>query len=721
MMNSVRTENENHSADDEIDLREYWSVINRRKWGILGLALAVSLLSMLIVNSMQPIFQSTATILIEPPKKNAASLEEVYGLERVGSEYFKTQVQILSSRELAVKVIDKLNLLEHPAFSSENNQGLQSRLRSYLPIPQPEPVVVSPEEKKKQIIRQFLGNLSVSDVRHTHLAKVSYESIDPVLAADIANSIAGAYIESGFEARLVVQEQSADWLTERLVPLKEALAASEQRLQAFREKEGLVDLAGVRTLVAKELNEITVDYIEAKTHRSQMDNALSQVSNTTDWLSVPAVLNNPVIQRQLELRSQVQKKISDYSKRYGPEHPKMIAANSELSSTENNLRSHLKNVIASVKKDRKIALDNERALASNLERAKEKVQSINRKEYKLRELEREVDSNRKLYDIFFTRFQETDATRDFDPINVRITEKAIPSASAAKPRKRLIVALAFMASMMFGVMLAFFLEFINSSIRKPDDVRRVLGVPLLGVVPLLKVAKDDRLSPVSMFSLDDYRGAAESFRGIRTALRLLQEKHHRRIILVTSSVPGEGKTTVSSSVAYAFGQLDKVLFIDADLRKPAASRLFGLSTKRRGLTNILAGEGDIKACFHKVKDSNLTVLPSGYIPANPAEVLSRERFQKLIKKLSTYYKYIIIDSPPVNAVSDALVISKLVDEVVYVVKADSTPQKVVKQGMSKLSHFDAENVGVVLNQFDVKKADYYEYYYAHEYYGETKE
>jgi len=696
--------------DDEIDLREYWRVINRRKWSILAFAGSVSLITTLVVYSLSPIYQATATVLIESPQKNATSLEEVYGLERVGNEFFKTQVEILKSRELVDRVVGELGLLENPEFSMKNNNGYREKLASILPfLHQPEKELTV-EERKNEIVRSISSSLNVSDIRGTQLAKVSFESHDPVMAAKVANKFVDAYIEYNFDIRLAARDKSLAWLNERLGPLKNSLSESEKKLQQYREQQGLVDVEGVRSLVAKELNEITVDFVEARTKRAQLENVLQQIGNGDEWINNPTILNHPAMQKLIGQRADAEQQLSELGKRYGAKHPKMVAAQNQLLAVQKNMQQQLSGVVESIKKDYLIAKNNENSLQKNMDKVKEEVQDINRKEHQLNELVREVDANRKVYESFLTRFQQTGALGSYDQVNIRLAEAAAVPISPSKPNKKLIIALSFMASIMLAVMAAFFLEFINNGVRRIEDVENKLSQRLLGIVPQVAVDDESRLKPESIFSDENLRSMAESMRAVRTAMcRSGAEKS--KIILVTSSLPGEGKTTVSCALSYAFAQIERVLLIDADMRKPSVSKLFSIPHKHRGLSNLIVGEPNVRDCFLVQPNANLTVVPSGVVPANPSELLSSDRFAMMLKKLAKHYDRIIIDSPPIHAVSDALIISRLVDEVVYVVKSDATPLPVVKEGIARLQQADVKMAGVVLNHFNVREADYYQYYY----------
>ena len=545
---------------------------------------------------------------------------------------------------------------------------------------------------------------------------IRFEANDPDLAARVANAIAEAYIHRNFELRVNLTKDSASWLTEKLGPLKTALVSAEQRLQSFRERENLVDVEGVRSLIARELDEITADLVEARKRRSETENLLMQVRGTDQWGSIPAILNHRTVQEANNSIATVEKKIAELSKRYGPEHPVMLAAQSELSETKRNSRAKIDNVLGSIQKDYEVATQNENALTESMERAKLEVQNINRKEYRLKELEREVETNRKLYDTFFSRFQEANVTQDFHPFNARISDKAEVPIYPAKPRKKLIVVLTFMCALMLGVFIAFFLEFLNNGFRNMDDVERLLQVPGLGVLPKLEKVDDQDLDPVNLLKEDAPSDMGEFVRTIRSALLFTRVDELNSVTLITSALPGEGKSTTAGTLAVAMGQLKKVLLIEADMRRPGVSKQFGVERQRLGLSDLVAGTANKEECIVHLPEAKIDLLTAGQVPPNPLELISSQRFVQTIQQLDQEYDHIVIDSPPVNAVSDALIIARQADQVVFVVRAETTAYNAVKQAIQRLQMGDVKLAGIVLNYFDLKKAStYYGYHYYNRY------
>ncbi|MFN3586329.1 MAG: GumC family protein [Moraxellaceae bacterium] len=638
--------------EDEIDLRHYWRVIMRYKWGIAGLAIAITLLALLIAFSMRPVYSATATLLIEQRQAKVVTIEEVYGLDGANKEYLQTQFEILKSRELAARVVRHLKLDTHPEFlpqtDDEEGAGFRIDWRRWLPQGHAENPLPSEEEQFAKVVNRFMSQLTVTPVRNTQLVKITFESFDPRLAAQVANAMARAYIDSQLEARVAVTEQAASWLTERLGALKQSLDASEQRLQAYREQYDVVETGsdGLLALNAKQLQELTSRQVQA------------------------------------------QFKLAELSKRYGPKHPAYIQAELEL-------------------KEADIALKQARSAAI----------SVARKEFRLQELMREVETNRNLYDTFFTRIKEANQTRELETANARVVDPAVVSSLPVKPKKGLIVALAFVLSLMLGVLLAFLLDYLDSTFKGAEDVEARLGVPMLGLLPIAKGSKkSDYAQP--LFLEEGQQGFAEAMRTVHTGVVLSGLDTEHQVVVVTSSVPGEGKTTTSLNLALAMAQMEKVLLIDADMRRPSVAKACGIPGSSPGLSNLVAGTADIEQCLHRLPESSLDVITAGLIPPNPLELLSSKRFRDVLAQLAEKYDRIVIDSAPTLAVSDAIVLATMANAVIYVVKSDSTAFHSARSGIQRLQRVNAPITGVVLNQVNVSKATKYGGYYGYyDYYG----
>ena len=708
--------------EEVIDLRQYWRIVDRFKWRIAALSVAVAMLTAMVVFSMTPRYQATATLMIEAEQAKALSIEEVYGLDSSRKEYFLTQFEILKSRKIAERVVERLDLVSHPLFDPEQQpESLKQKVKGWLPFLTSQQVlteVEAAELKLEEVTDAVSENLSISPVRNTQLVKITFESESPELAAKIANTVAEVFINSHLEAKLEMTQQATSWLNERLEGVRLKLEASESKLQAFQESEGLVDVEGVRGLAAQELNEITSQLMLARRELKQAQSIHSLVrSRGTDvsaLANLPEVLNHAVIQNVKQAETEASRKVSELARRYGPKHPKMIAARDELESVQDKLRSEVRQLIAGIQNDYETAQADVRALERQLADTKGEYQQVSRKETRYNELKREVDVNRQLYNAFLTRFKETSETSDFEAANARLTDPATAPREAAKPKKKLIVALAFVVSAMFGVMLAFLLEALHDGIRNPDDVENKLGQRMIGLLPFVPKDREERLSLGTFFDRNHHQ-FAEAVRTLRTSLVLSHLEKPAKVISVTSSVPGEGKTTVAENLGFALAQMEKVLLIDADMRRPSVGKDFGLPVYHPGLSNLIAGSNTLAECVYRDEKSGMDVMPAGAVPPNPQELLSSPRFTKALQVLTDKYDRIILDTAPAQVVSDALIVSRVADAMLYVVKADSTRQKMITNGIGRLLQVGAKLDGVVLNQVDTtSKASYYGEYYGYE-------
>lgn len=720
--------------NDEIDLLQLWQTIWRRKWSILTLTLVVAMLAALVALSMTPIFKASSTLLIEQKTAKAVSIEDIYGLEGGSSEYLQTQFELLKSRDLAERVVRELNLIAHPEFDPRQQpeplidlSGLFANLdvRKWLPMTTPEDLEESAEMTEAEIfdevVKAFMQRTTISPVMKTQLVKVGVEMADPRMAAQAANTLARGYIESQLEAKMDMTEMATTWMNERLSGLKTKLDESERRLQAFREAENLIDLEGVTTVAGGELSDTGDRLIDARRNRAEAESQYRQVASMRNggWrrlASVPAVMSNPLIQEFKADEGRARSKVEELSRHYGPKHPKMVSARSELRSATANLRSQVEQVVASIEREYQLASANERSLQGSFNENKEQIQDIKRKEFKLRELQREVDGNRSLYDTFMTRLRETSATSDFEAVNARIVDPAVVPEDPVKPKKKLIVAIAALLAGMMVVGIVLLLEFLNNTFKSTEDVETKLNLPVLGILPLVKGRTPGAIANIFKTGID--KSFTESIRTIRTGVVLSGIDNPHKVLVVTSSIPGEGKSSVAANLAAAMAQMEKVVLIDADMRRPTLAKSFDFPVGTPGLANLVAGTARMKDCI-KVMDDNLCVIPAGTVPPNPLELLSSKHFTRVLEILEARFDRIVVDSPPTQAVSDALVLSTHANAVIYVIKSEATTIPQAKRGIGQLLQNNAPVTGVVLNQVDIAKAKRQGYSYGgyYDYYG----
>ena len=709
-----------HAAVEVIDLSHYWQVIRRQLKKIILFSAVITAIAVLVALAMTPVYRATATILIEAQEAKVLSIEEVYGLGSASDEYYQTQFEILKSRELAKRTVLELGLVENPEFNPAHPANKKSFSIKEMILGEAEPL--TEEEILAKTVDTFWEAVSISPVRKTQLVKVSVESESAEMARVAANAMAQQFIESQLDAKIEVTQQAAGWLSDRLGGLKAKLEASERKLQQYREDNDLVDVEGVDTLVAKEIDQITEALVEARARRLELQGTYEQLQslgelNYENLSSLPSIISNPVVVNLRDAETQAELKVSELKKRYGPLHPKMIAAESDLEAVRESVLTQMKRIATSIESNYLVAKSKESSLEKALTNSKSDVRNLNRTEFTLGEYQREVRTNRQLYEAFFNRVSETSATGDLQTANARVVDPAIKPIEPVKPNKKLIVLLALVVSGMFGVALAFLLDILDATIKNLDDVERKLDVPMLGLLPLVGKKQDagDAEQMVRAFVGEGMDGFRESVRTLRTGLTLASMEQPASVILVTSSVPSEGKTTTSTNIAEAFGQMEKTLLIDCDMRRPSVAKKLGLAPNVPGLSNAVAYPETLDECIQSRPELGIDVISAGPIPPNPLELLGSKNFREILETLRGRYKRIIIDSAPMQAVSDALYLSTLVDGVVYVVKADATKDKLAQDGLAKLDNNNARVLGVVLNQVNVdreaKYADSYAGYY----------
>lgn len=719
--------------DDEIDLRHLWHVVRQSWGGILGLCLVVSLLTVLWVMRIDPVYRASTTIMIESQEAKTVSIEEVYGQPPGIREYFLTQFEIIRNRDVAERVADELDLWNNPLFAppraAESKTSPTLDVRNWLssfyaaPADTNAAAVDDQERSRAAVINRFMSQLSVEPVEFTQLVVVSFESTDRKLAAQIVNTLARVYIQSQLDAKLQSTQAAGSWLTGRLQDLKAKLDASQQELQTYRDREEILDMSGGQTVDAQELNELTTRLGEARQARVGAENIYRELGGNANYsveqlMNMPAVLQHPLVLDLAKNVTDAQQEVANLARRYGPEHPKMIAAVARDQSAKSELKQQVMQVAASIEKEYRVVLRNEQNLDQQLATVKEEVASSNRKQFRLRELEQQVEADQRLYEMFFNRAKETSETMGFQSAHARVVEKATPPISPIKPNKLNIVLIAFLLSAIVGVGLAILRDLLDNTLNSPDDVVERLGAPLLGVLPNIKMAKGHS-GPFLGYLEDNKSAFAESVRSLRTGLMLTGLEKPHKVTVVTSTNPGEGKSTVAINLASALAQMESVLLIDADLRRPSIAAAFKFPSGTPGLSNVLALSARVDDCVQKT-EAGFDVLPAGVLPPNPQEILATQQFRKLLKQLGEHYDRIIIDSAPINAVSDSLILATLADSLVYVAKADETPLKLILKNINLIKHSNLPITGVVLNRLDTKKQRGYGkggYYGTYESYG----
>lgn len=734
-MQLLSSENKTNS-EEIIDLGKYVQLLKQSWLKITMFSLIITVLTTLVVFSITPKYVATATLLIESEQKKAVSIEEVVGIDSSQKEYYLTQFEILKSNQIAERVIDDLQLMNKLEFNASLNtepslkEQLITSIKS-LPIfdayrDTTEPSAEDQQEAIRQdVLSAFQERLTIAPIRKTQLVKISFESEDPKLAAKVANAVGEAYINVNLEAQLGATQQASHWITNRLAELKEQLKNSETALTDFLAKEKLVDDSGVEggidaqaratiSSLTQRLTEITDRRIEIESSYSTLKAA--QGKTQASFISIPLVSKHPQVLALKEEKIVAEKELSKLAKRYGPAHEDMKAATAKVRSLDKQLNSVIRELVNGIDQERQSVKEQERLIAAELKAQKDAYQSITVKQRQFDALKQEVKTNRDIFNLFLARQKETSATSDFEAESARFTDYAMIPQKPAAPKKGLIIALSFVASIGFAVVMVFLLDALRNTVESVKNFEERFGLIPLGGIPkvALKQYKKKALDKALFFE-KDANAFSESVRSIRTALTLSKMNNPNKRIAVTSSLPGEGKTTTAINLAMAYAQVENTLLIDADLRKPAVAERFGLKKFQQGVTNHLLMGDTLENCLYKDDQSGLSIMPAGMLTPNPQELLTSEGFAKLLEQLDGKFDRIIIDTPPTLPVADSMVISRLVGSVTIVVKANSTRIASVRNTLSRFMSHNIKIDGIVINQV-TQKALKNEYGYG-TYYG----
>lgn len=696
------------SEESKLALLDNWRSLKKRKWPILGLATALAALGAAVAFSMTPVYRSTATVLIEPGKPKFLSMEDMLGSTMQSKEHYQTQIEILKSREVALRTVTTMKLWDHPEFDPRKDaSGVGARIKSMVGL--------APAQKEwnettlaEATTARLMKDLTVEPIRLSQLVKVSFDSPDKALAARVANELSASYIESDRDAKFKLAQSLNGWLEKRASTLRDNLMASEKALQAYREEKGLISMNGsAQALAGMQANEVTQRLVEARAKRLQLEGTYNMISGAGggDYSNVPTVLNHPSVQEAIKQEAAAQKAVNELAENLGPNHVKMQEAQASLKSAQKYLAEQRRAVARSMVQEYTLARQSEKSLESALATATGGVQDVNRKEFQLQVLEREVASNKQLYDLFMSRAKEMDAGSDLQAAVARVVDPAVVTNAPVRPNKTQIILVAFVLGLLIGSMGSILLDRLDNTIKGSESAEAKLHQPVLAILPSLKGEQLENVS--TMFLREPNSHHAEAIRTARTGIQLSDVDQRHRLIMVTSSVPAEGKTSTSINLALALAQTKRTLLIDADMRRPQVGIRLGLAANAKGLSNLVTGTASLKECVHQIEGSPLLVMPSGDVPPNPLDLLVSQRFKEVIRHLQPQLDFILIDTPPVELVSDAMAVGPMATSTIYVVRATETPVPVIRKGLSRLQRSGANIMGVIVNGLNFEDAQRY--------------
>jgi polysaccharide biosynthesis transport protein len=694
------------SGPADSHLQDYLHVLLRRRRLIVAVLVTMVALAALRAFLTRPVYEATAQLLIEKEDPSVLSFKQVteaksgWGID----DYYQTQYKLLQSRSLARRVIEQLNLLNDPEYGGPRPTSRIEALRA-------QPAGQSPE--MEGTIDGLLGRISVKPIRNSRLVSVSATSFRPQLAAQVANALATLYIQQSLDIRFKTSSEAGRWLALQIEDQRKKVEDSDRRLQEVKRQEGLVNIEERRTLLEQRLKELGTALTERKTERLQKEALWRQMAGAPNPEELPDVMRSGLVQSlRIELAS-LERQQAQLMERYLEEHPEVVKVRKQIEDTRAKIRAEAQRVVRAAENDYKAAGAQEASMASALEAAKQDALDISTRAVSYDSQKRELDAAKLVLDSLLSRAKETDVSSELKTTNIRVVDAAVVPTWPVRPRTQRDVMLGFLLGAFLGVALAFFLEYLDNTLKTPDDVKEHLGVPLLGVVPELPA----RPAPLVVVAPDADERFREGYRVVRTALNYSWSEPGARLILVTSTAPGEGKTLTAVNLALTLGtQEGRVLLIDADLRKPSTHHVL-TAGKEPGLSDLLVGRKTIAETVQTVAGTSLTYVASGTPVPSPADLMSSRSMRGLLDELRRSYDWIVVDSPPVGAVAEPLLLSPLMDGVVMVVGAEMVPRKAVRESLDRIRGTGARVLGVVLNRAQVEKHSYYYGHYYGHYYG----
>ncbi len=727
--------------EEQFHLRTYLRVIRKRQWMIFSIIFVCMVIAMLYIIRQTPVYKATAQILIEKEAPNIVAIKEVVD-PVADDEYFTTQANILTSRLLAKEVLRKLGLPVSPAAGQASSTSLRETVRQYvskilavvkkwLGVPEPVPLSeeASAEAAEGRKLDEFLRAIQITPVRGSRLLNVNVVSTDRVLAARIANTLVEAYIEQQLEDKLSASKHAVSWLLKEVEDAKQKVTDAEEALQQYKEASETLSFSDREKIVMQKLSDLSNAANQAKIKRMAVESQYRQVQSFQrgELETVPQIINDPLLRDLKSKLLNLESRRSELLEKFRSKHPSLIALDSQIDAVQQQFDIEIQQMVTSLKNEYDLAKLQENELLEALEQQKIEAQELNQQSVQYNVLKREVESHQRIYETLLQRAKETSLTERLETSHIKIVEKAIVPSFPFAPNKKQSLMLALISGTVIALSLAFFLEYLDHSFRVPDDIKRYLDIPFLGVIPKVSTKdivpdeEEEALETIvaTITIVDAKSSIAEAYRSLRTNVSFAS-LDKQGVFLVTSSVPSEGKSSVTANLGIAMAQSGrKTLLIDCDFRKPMVHKIFHLTHSDYGLSDLLlfyeGGNGHrIESVIQETGVPHLDVIPCGSIPPNPSELLSQKKMGGILAALKEQYEVILIDSPPINVVTDPIILSRLVEGVILIVRAGLTTRDATHHAKEQIQEANAHILGGVLNSVDIQKDNYYYHYY---YYG----
>ena len=700
-------------------LLDYLIILRKHQWLILAFLVTVVTVATIASFKMKPVYQATARVEVDQESQNDLQFHDQNSSGSMDFDaYIETQTKILQSETLALQTINSLDLGHYPEFGGAPNA--------------PNFAQGSTTTKRPAILGAFLGALSVKRVPNSNLVEVTFAAQDPQLAAQVANTHLQNYIEQNFRSKYDATTQASTWLSAELEELRLKVEKAEDARIAYQRANQIWQIDEKQNITTQKLADLSKAVTEAQTALAEKE-ALYRMAESGNIDALPAARESGVIQDLLKRKSDLDQQYAEAMNQYGPNFPKVQRLAAQQREVNDDLAGARKVVAEGIQEEYNAARNHVQILQDSLDTQKEQTDDLAQKLVQYSILQHDADSNRQLYDNLLQKLKEAGITAGLRSSNIRVVDPALVPTAPSAPQKARNILLAFVVGLVGGIGLALFREYFDNTIKSPDEIESLTGLPSLAVVPSMPGLNGHHHGPLPALSrsappsdpstsvelvshLQPKSQISEAFRALRTSLLLSQASHPPQVILVTSALPREGKTTSAVNLAVTFAQLgDRTLLIDADLRKPGIRRALNLPAgKEEGLSSYLAGVASLDEVITPHPTiNNLAAVAAGPVPPSPADLLSSHRMREAITELRRQYKFIVIDSPPVMAATDAVILSALTDGVLLVVRSGETSKVAFTRTRDLLSGVRCRLLGVVLNAVDSRAPDYY---YSYRYY-----
>jgi len=702
---------EAQGTEAHFTLSTFWRIVLKRAWTIATATLIVVVLAAVYTYRMVPIYRATASIDLEPDYPQLQSINDLYRQAPTDDySFIATQMQVLQSDSIAWQTIEQLGL---------------DRIQA-SPVPKSAPQASAAQiaaARKAAMIGDLKGGLHIEPLKDSRIVEVSFESSDPELAARILNALVTNYIEFSFRARYDFTRHASGWMEQQLEDLRAKVEKSQQALVDYERQNLIINVGDKQNITEQRLQDLSRDYTTAQSDRVQKESIYELAKSNEGEIGI--IVQNELLLRLEEKYTDLKTSYADANAQYGPNFPKVVRLRDQLSEMQSLIEKERKQAIQKVRNDYLAAVGRENLLAAAMGKQKGEVGQLNQRMIEHNILKREFETNQQIYENLLQRLKDATISAGLQATNIHVIDQATPPTSPIRPNKTRNILASLLVGLIFGVTLAFVQEALDSSVRSTEEAERLINAPALAVIPVdrdgyrRKQLPTDR--PGSSSGSDGVgltvlkrpsSHMAESFRSLRTSVLLSTAPRPPQTLLVTSAQMGEGKTSIALNLAIAFSQRGgTVLIIDADLRRPNVAKALGVANEK-GLSSFLTGAHTLQeVLIQSERVKNLWVLPAGPRPPDPAELLSSHMMGATLKGLSKHFTQIIIDTPPVLAVTDAVVLSALVDGVILVVASGVTARGALARTHRILENARARVLGIVLNKVDVRFDTYYGSYY----------